>query len=264
MKLPSAARTELRLVDPADWPRSDGVGGIRLRRQLTLALGLLCLLPIVPFADQPVAAWFNGDHLPGDLGKAIHLSEMFAHGVGVMLVLLGLGFLVPASRWYLPRVAAMAYGAGACTTLVKMFVTRPRPHQLLNHVVGSETPWQWHFDWTLQRLTVDDASLRSFPSGHAATAVGLAIGLALLFPRGRYLFWGIAFMASIQRLQAFAHFTSDVIAGWIIGLSWSALCLHPRALGALFSRFEPRPQTWSNGGLATGETDDRTAPPRAA
>jgi membrane-associated phospholipid phosphatase len=247
------ARTELKLLDPSATLMPIDGSTLRLKPQLCLAIGLAAFLPFAPFVDYTVAMWFSEDPLPGDLLKALHLCEIFAHGVGIMLILIGLACLVPSSRWYLPRIAAIAYGSGAIVTLIKMFVTRPRPNQLLTNAVGSDGPWRWNIDWMLERLTVDDESFRSFPSGHAATAVGLAVGLSLLFPRGRYLFWFAAVMASAQRLHAFAHYFSDVLAGWIIGLTWSAVCLHPRLLGGLFSRFEPRPETWSQGGLSTGE-----------
>ena len=59
-----------------------------------------------------------------------------------------------------------------------------------------------------------------FPSAHAATAVGLAIALGVLYPRGRWLFIAFAFLAGLQRIEAQAHFASDVLAGAAVACPW--------------------------------------------
>ena len=53
----------------------------------------------------------------------------------------------------------------------------------------------------------------SFPSAHAAGAIAMAIGLSWLFPRGKVIFFTLAFLASFQRISSGAHWASDVIAG---------------------------------------------------
>jgi membrane-associated phospholipid phosphatase len=218
-----------------------------LTRQFAIGIAILALVPLAIGLDRAVAVWISNDPFPGDFSKAVNLAEAFAHGVGVFLILLGIGTMSPQCRWYLPRLGALAYGSGGLTTLVKMFVIRERPHFLLHHTQAEAIAWNWRFDWSLSLLTTVDESLRSFPSGHTATAVALAIGLGSLFPRGRYLFWSLAIMATLQRLQAEAHFFSDVLAGWGVGMVWSALLLHPRWLGGIFSRFEPSQDVWSKG-----------------
>jgi undecaprenyl-diphosphatase len=65
-------------------------------------------------------------------------------------------------------------------------------------------------------------ALQSFPSAHAATAVGLAIGLSALHPRGRWLFAAFALLAVVQRIEAQAHFSSDVLAGAAVGCAAAA------------------------------------------
>jgi membrane-associated phospholipid phosphatase len=60
-------------------------------------------------------------------------------------------------------------------------------------------------------------ALQSLPSAHAATAVGLALALAALYPRGRWLFASFAVLAGLQRIEAQAHFASDVLAGAAVG-----------------------------------------------
>src|SRR4029450_13217898 len=65
-------------------------------------------------------------------------------------------------------------------------------------------------------------ALQSFPSAHAATAVGLAIGLSMLYPRGKWLFAAFALLAAVRRIQAQARFGRDVLAGAAVGCLVSA------------------------------------------
>ena len=69
--------------------RSRGSQSDRWTRPLLgLAAGLLVAGAVVAPFDLTVAAWFRTSRLPGDLGKAVMLSEVFAHGVGAGVILL--------------------------------------------------------------------------------------------------------------------------------------------------------------------------------
>ena len=84
---------------------------------------------------------------------------------------------------------------------------------------------------------------QSFPSGHTATAVGLAIGLTYVFPRGKYLFAVLAVMASLQRIVSNAHWTSDVLSGAAVGLIVSGLLMQNFGLGRFCNRLEDKRPT---------------------
>jgi undecaprenyl-diphosphatase len=81
-------------------------------------------------------------------------------------------------------------------------------------------------------LTPLDAS---FPSGHASISVALyALGFYLLFHAARssrlkrlWLALAILFplLIGFSRLYLGAHYLSDVLAGWSIGLWWSILVM---------------------------------------
>ncbi|MBM3968035.1 MAG: phosphatase PAP2 family protein, partial [Planctomycetes bacterium] len=70
-------------------------------------------------------------------------------------------------------------------------------------------------------------TLRSFPSGHTATAVAMAIGLSYVYPRGRVVFFFMALLASFQRLMSGAHYLSDILASVamsvLLGSTWLVL-----------------------------------------
>lgn len=58
----------------------------------------------------------------------------------------------------------------------------------------------------------------SFPSGEAVTAFGIATVLAVVFPRGRTLFYGLAVCTATARVVGGAHYPSDVIVGAMVGV----------------------------------------------
>jgi membrane-associated phospholipid phosphatase len=177
--------------------------------------------------DTQWSATLRAGDLPGDVEKAINLSEVFAHGFGVAAVLGSVFFLTPGRRRVVWCAVLVTLVSGLSANLMKGCVVRVRPHaQATISVVG-------HDSGDPTRVAVAesywDARQRSFPSGHAATAWGLAIGLGWVFPRGVWLFAIFAMMASLQRLTSGAHFPSDVLAGASIAcLSAAGLWCIPR------------------------------------
>lgn len=185
-------------------------------------------IAVSPF-DVVIAEWFRTPRLPGDLGKAVMLSEAFAHGVGAAVILLTVWLLDDrlrgaCGRRRLAGVVAGAFGGGLVTDLIKLVVDRVRPRALDFAVVQS----------TLGTFAapggVGGSDLHSFPSGHSAVAAGLACTLAVLYPRGRWVFVGVAAMACFQRVVASAHYPSDVAWGAAIGVGVAALAVGRTAI----------------------------------
>lgn len=155
--------------------------------------------------DGPLARYDVG-HVPGDLRRLVQLAEVFAHGTGVGMILVALWVLDRDRRLYIPRVAALAFLSGIIANVCKLLVSRNRPMAFdvsgdtvvsFIGIPGNTELWE----------------LQSFPSGHTATAVGLAIALSSLYPRGRKLFTVLAVLAAAQRVLFDAHFLSDTLAG---------------------------------------------------
>jgi membrane-associated phospholipid phosphatase len=196
-------------------------------QRLWLLAGLLALLAAAALpCDLAVARHFHMHPLRGDLKRLVHLAEVFGYGGSVAMILITVAILdVRGPRAaLLPGVTTSA--AGLVANVAKLLVGRLRPHQLDWNAPLPSTFLVWLPWWMPQRLGRPYTSdVQSFPSGHAAAAAGLAIGLACLYPRGRWWFACLAALAGLQRLAAEAHYLSDVLAGAALGCLAAAACL---------------------------------------
>jgi membrane-associated phospholipid phosphatase len=217
----------------------DEAAKFRITSLLWMAGISFLIVPMTTLIDVPIARWFSRDPLPREVGQALDLSLVYAHGSGIFAILVGVILLAPRCRWRVPRLATLALGAGAVSTLAKMFVLRPRPNTLNLDAAAYDHAWIWSFDWTLSQVATFDASTRAFPSASLATATALTVGLCVVLPRGRWLFIAFCVGTMLQRLYCGSHFLSDLFGSAGVGLGWSYVCYHPRLMGTLFEKLEP-------------------------
>jgi membrane-associated phospholipid phosphatase len=193
---------------------------------LLLAAGVLLALAGAALAvDLPIARSVRAHELPGEIRHFVRLAECFGWGGTVGLIILAAAILDPRGWRVIPRLAIGAFGAGLGANAIKLLVVRSRPS--VANLDG--TVWETFGDWLpVFRVGVlgfaENAKQHSFPSGHTATAVGLAIALSALYPRGRWLFAALAALAALQRIEVQAHFLSDVVAGAAVGCLIGAAC----------------------------------------
>jgi membrane-associated phospholipid phosphatase len=190
---------------------------------------LSALAAAAVFLDLPLANYLHEHGLPAALRRPVRLAETFGWGGSVALLILTAAILDRRGWQIIPRLALGALGAGLLADGVKFLVARLRPAfadlsgSVRDTFVAGLPLLNGH---TLGRPY--GHALQSFPSAHAATAAGFAVGLAALYPRGRWLFVAFAVLACIQRMDARAHFASDVMAGAALGCIVGALLASAR------------------------------------
>lgn len=146
---------------------------------------------------------------------------------GSMAILAVLAVLVFVLRGH-PRTAALvgstALGAAVLVGVIKPLVGRNRPPELTRLVV--------------------EPSL-SYPSGHtlgSTVVVGIVALTTIPHLRRRWMRWAVAGFAVIfplavglTRVYLGVHWTTDVLAAWLIGLVWLTVCV--TVFGRLCRRF---------------------------
>jgi undecaprenyl-diphosphatase len=110
-------------------------------------------------------------------------------------------------------VLVASAGCGALNTLLKQAFERARP-DVVPHL--------------------REVSTLSFPSGHALTSAAVCLTLGALLmriaerPVAKFYCIGIAMLVTLlvgsSRVYLGVHYPTDVLAGWIIGLSWALIC----------------------------------------
>ena len=184
--------------------------------------------------DLPVSRYFSSKPWGGDLVKLVSLSEAFAYGGTVAVILLAATLLDPRGWRVLPRLAIAAFGAGLLADLIKLFIGRHRP---LDEKFVAESALQTFTTWgDHQHVHLT----QSFPSAHTATAAGLACGLAFFYPRGKWLFLALVVMAGLQRMHSQTHYLSDVLAGAAVGTLVGILATGPLMANRWMSSLESR------------------------
>jgi membrane-associated phospholipid phosphatase len=123
---------------------------------------------------------------------------------------------LPFSSWFIKNreedmrimgfVALSAFLSGLLVNILKLIFARYRPVEYFESQNYGLTWFNHGYD------------IASFPSGHSATALGVAAAVALLFPRYRYpvLFYGA--LVTFSRVVVTKHYLSDVLIGGYIGV----------------------------------------------
>jgi membrane-associated phospholipid phosphatase/MFS family permease len=101
-------------------------------------------------------------------------------------------------------VVLAAYVAGAAIELVKLFVERPRPEEVLGGQVLLAEGRSW-------------AHLASFPSGHLIVTTAMAAAASVALPVLRKPLIAYVVLIGLTRILFGAHFPLDVLAGAVLG-----------------------------------------------
>jgi len=123
------------------------------------------------------------------------------------------------------RMVAATFAGGIMANVIKFTpLDRVRPRAADLSAVASALAT---FGDTIATTVGSHSDINSFPSGHSATAAGLAAALVWKYPRGTWLFLLLAASAAAQRIATSAHYPSDVFMGAALGLACAAAMLGP-------------------------------------
>lgn len=103
-------------------------------------------------------------------------------------------------------IALTAIVSGLAVNIFKLIFARYRPVEYLQN---DNYGFSW-FDYGYR--------MASFPSGHSATALGVALALVLLFPRYLFLILPLGILIVFSRVVVTAHYLSDVVIGGYVGV----------------------------------------------
>lgn len=118
-----------------------------------------------------------------------------------------LGSMGDASLWRMGLVTTatvlLSHGVVQC---VKRRVARPRP--------------------ALDFVSIVAPDRFSFPSGHAASALSVALGYGVLLPELQAVFAVLAVLVGMSRVMLGVHYLGDVLAGQALAVAAFVVVLH--------------------------------------
>jgi membrane-associated phospholipid phosphatase len=188
----------------------------------------MAMLALAPF-DVAIAQLMYVHYPSRSAVKAIEVAANIAGSGWGVLILAVVAVLMDPKRWTrLPLLLTSSLGAGILVDIAKLCVSRSRPHSIDD--LASAT-FLSTFNGLFPIFSAGSAG-QSFPSGHTATAAGMAVALAFMYPRCRWLFAPMALGVAASRVIVHAHFPTDVAAGLILGVIWAWMCHSDRCAPA--------------------------------
>lgn len=138
-------------------------------------------------------------------------------GIAVMLAILG----------------SLPNGRRAAAGFLIGLIAQAIPLHLLKWAVGRARPNAGLGPYTFRPFE-SFRDYDSFPSGHAAATLLVAILLGWYFPRYRWVFYTVALLVGLERVLNGWHYPSDVLAGYLLGglVAWACY----RTLGPRYYR----------------------------
>ncbi len=199
-----------RAVMVQDWSASQG----RRRALWAITTALAVILSIL-VVDRPVALFFHGQsETLRDVFRFITrfgVSTGYLIGAAIAFAALRIAALLPRLIACADRLRAYSHVPlfffsaiavpGLAVDLVKTVFGRARPKLLFSDGSYSFTWWGTQSDYW------------SFPSGHTANAVAIALALGMIWPRFGALYAIFAVLIAASRVVITAHYLSDVVMG---------------------------------------------------
>jgi undecaprenyl-diphosphatase len=162
------------------------------------------MLEVIGRLDLAAFQWLRTHHFPLLDSIMAGLSDI-ARGGAVWIALAFLIALLHKSRWpgVVQVLLALVLASIVTDHAAKPYFNRSRPFE----------------SDTALRVYGYKPTTRSFPSGHAATAIAGASALTRLAPEARAVFWIFAVLIAFSRVYLGVHYPADVLAGALLGLA---------------------------------------------
>ena len=197
--------------------------GLRKYIIIFLVAGLASLLLVDKFFADIVKSigWLTrnrqsfGFYIFDELGR----SKDWVTGAGMVLIVSSFFLYLKKGnkhrqQWvrYSGRIFLSVFLSSIVVNILKTIAGRYRPY---NVTADSELSF-----YSFKLFQGDYNKLASFPSGHAATVIAVAMTLYYINPKSKYnkYFFGLAGLVMLQRILSSNHYFSDVVIGAGIGL----------------------------------------------
>jgi undecaprenyl-diphosphatase len=106
---------------------------------------------------------------------------------------------------------------GLLTSILKPLIGRARPYLTGQPDAFFYAPFAYFRELFVGTMPFPEYAYGSMPSGHATTAVAVAVAFGALWPRLRLLVWTFALVICATRLTIAVHHPTDVMVGAAIG-----------------------------------------------
>jgi undecaprenyl-diphosphatase len=152
--------------------------------------------------DFAAFQWLRTHHSPLLDTLMVGLSDI-ARGGAIWIALAILIAFLHRARWPAVMHVLLAIALAFLITdhVAKPFFNRSRPFE----------------SYADSRVFGYKPTTRSFPSGHAASAMAGVCALTRLAPEARVIFWVFAVLVAFSRVYLGVHYPTDVLGGALLG-----------------------------------------------
>ncbi len=196
---------------------------------ISVTVILLCVFSYA-FADIQTALWFNSlekNWLYELLKKITLFGDSLSYLLGGLLLFVMFRNKKADTAYSGLFLFSSVAVSGLTVDVIKYIAGRARPKLYFSEQLFGFDFFRWEHAWT------------SFPSGHSATALSVAMFLALLFPRWRFFWFFGGVIVAFSRIFLTQHYISDVIAGSFLGIV-STLLLYNHFFKSKLDASEPK------------------------
>jgi len=183
-----------------------------------LLVGIGILFLFIFYLDQVVMSWVRDFHRSRFPGRP--LFDLVNRGVEIMgqgntltivlLVCYGIGKFFNKRLYEVAKYSLVGFiTSGLVTQILKHLIGRGRPRL---------TAYLDHLDPLIFIGPTLQKKYNALPSGHAAAAFCVAYIFSKFFPRYKVIFYLLAVLVGLHRMEELAHFPSDILAGALLGL----------------------------------------------